>query len=201
MGEAAADLACRIDAVLPQTQCGQCGFEACRPYAEALAAGTAAVDLCPPGGEAVRARLVALTGIAPDPSVRHAEPEPRVAFVREGECIGCTRCIRVCPVDAIVGAAGQMHTVVAEWCTGCERCVPACPTDCIDLVGPPAGLAAPGPDAARSRYEARRERLARHPYADDDGYVDLGGQTPGELGAAVLAAVRRRRGETGGSDA
>ena len=120
-----------IDALLPQTQCAQCGYPGCRPYAEALAAG-AATDLCPPGGRATFNALNALLGRvdgAPPPA-----PEPARARIREGECIGCFLCTAACPVDAIIGAPGFMHTVIENECTGCELCLPACPVDCIDLV-------------------------------------------------------------------
>ena len=120
-----------IDALLPQTQCAQCGYPGCRPYAQAVAAG-AAIDLCPPGGQATFEALKALLdrsgGIAPP------APEPALAQIREADCIGCFLCVRACPVDAIIGAPGFMHTVIEDECTGCELCLPACPVDCIDLV-------------------------------------------------------------------
>lgn len=129
----------RIDAWLPQTQCGQCGFSGCRPYAEAIAAGTAPINRCPPGGECGIAALATLLGqavIALDPACGVTQPE-LVAFIHEDACIGCTKCIHACPVDAIIGASKQMHTVIADLCTGCELCVPACPVDCIDLIAAP----------------------------------------------------------------
>jgi len=137
---AAPSLVERIDRLLPQTQCGQCGFSGCRPYAEAIAAGTAPINRCPPGGERGIAALAALLGqpvIALDPACGLEQPE-QVAFIQEDACIGCTKCIHACPVDAIVGASKQMHTVIADLCTGCELCVPVCPVDCIDLVPVPA---------------------------------------------------------------
>ena len=126
----------RIDAVLPQTQCGQCGFPGCRPYAEAIAAGRAEINQCPPGGAAGIRALAELLGrdplaLNPDNGV---EKPPVVALIDETICIGCTKCIQACPVDAIVGAAKLMHTVIADHCTGCELCLPPCPVDCIDLV-------------------------------------------------------------------
>ena len=123
----------RIDALLPQTQCGQCGHGGCRPYAEAIAAGAAAINRCPPGGTRGIGALAELLDrpILPlDPECGEEKP-PRVAFIIEAECIGCTKCIQVCPVDAIVGASRLMHTVLADQCTGCDLCVPACPVDCI----------------------------------------------------------------------
>lgn len=159
-------LADTIDALLPQTQCRRCGYAACRPYAEALAAGTAEINRCPPGGEPLIRSLAALTGRATvplDPACGTAGPR-RVARIDESRCIGCTLCIQACPVDAIVGAAKRMHTVVAELCTGCDLCLPPCPVDCIATL--------PAPDAerpwdsaraaaARERYLARATRLAR----------------------------------------
>ena len=127
----------RIDAILPQTQCGQCGFPGCRPYAEAIAAGEADINQCPPGGEATIQKLADLLGVEPKPlSEEHGveEEEKTVAIIDENVCIGCTLCIQACPVDAILGAAKQMHTVIEEECTGCELCVEPCPVDCIYMV-------------------------------------------------------------------
>ena len=126
----------RIDGLLPQTQCGQCGYAGCLPYAQAIADGDADIDQCPPGGVAGVAALAALLGRQPKPvnPANGVEKPPLVAVIVETDCIGCTKCIQACPVDAIVGAAKLMHTVVAELCTGCELCLPPCPVDCIDLV-------------------------------------------------------------------
>lgn len=125
----------QIDALLPQTQCGQCGYPGCRPYAEAIANGDE-INKCPPGGEATIHNLANLLGREAKPlNQAHAEPEgPKVAFIREAECIGCTKCIHACPVDAILGAPKQMHTVIISECTGCDLCVEPCPVDCIDMV-------------------------------------------------------------------
>lgn len=153
-------LAQRIDAVLPQTQCTRCGYEGCRPYAEAIAEGSADINQCPPGGEAGVVKLADLLGRAPKPlnPANGACRPPQVAVIEEPICIGCTKCIQVCPVDAIVGASRLMHTVIASWCTGCELCIPACPVDCIVLAPveslPDAGL-------SRARHEFRAARLAR----------------------------------------
>ncbi len=125
----------RIDDVLPQTQCGQCGFGGCLPYAEELASGKAPINRCPPGGVQGIERLALLLDrpvIPLDPECGTEKP-PQVAFILEDTCIGCTKCIQACPVDAIVGAAKLMHTVIAELCTGCELCIPPCPVDCIEL--------------------------------------------------------------------
>lgn len=124
----------RIEDVLPQTQCRKCGYDGCAPYAEAIVVANASIDLCPPGGDATRRTLAQLLGR--DTALRtdgtHDETR-RVAVIIEPDCIGCTKCIQACPVDAIIGASGRMHTVVARWCTGCDLCVPVCPTDCIDM--------------------------------------------------------------------
>jgi electron transport complex protein RnfB len=126
----------RIDAALPQTQCTRCGYPACRPYAEAVARGEAPINRCPPGGtEGVRvlARITGQPVLPLDPECGIEAP-PRVAVIDEDVCIGCTKCIQACPVDAIVGANKLMHTIVADLCTGCELCIPPCPVDCIAMV-------------------------------------------------------------------
>ncbi len=131
------DLVERLDRLLPQTQCGQCGFAGCRPYAEAMARGEAGIDHCPPGGDAGALALARLLGVPalPYDRGRGLQPPPQVALIVEADCIGCTKCIQACPVDAIVGANKLMHTVLPTLCTGCELCVPACPVDCIVMVG------------------------------------------------------------------
>lgn len=125
----------RIDALLPQTQCGQCGYPGCRPYAQAIAADEADINQCPPGGETGIAALADLLGRDPKPlNPEHGAAKPKtVAIIDEQTCIGCTLCIQACPVDAILGAAKQMHTVIEEECTGCELCVAPCPVDCITM--------------------------------------------------------------------
>jgi len=126
----------RIDELLPQTQCGQCGYPGCRPYAEAIANGDA-INKCPPGGQATVNNLADLLGVsAPTLDAEEGADTDvkKVAFIREDECIGCTKCLQACPVDAIVGAAKQMHTVIADECTGCDLCVEPCPVDCIDML-------------------------------------------------------------------
>ena len=128
----------RIDRLLPQTQCGQCGFPGCRPYAEALAAGRVSIDRCPPGGDAGARALARLLGVPPLPydRARGSQQPTQLAVIVEADCIGCTKCIQACPVDAIVGGSKHMHTVLEDLCTGCALCLPACPVDCIELLQP-----------------------------------------------------------------
>lgn len=144
----------RIDALLPQTQCGQCGFAGCKPYAVAIARGEADINQCPPGGAAgvhALSRLLARMPKAINP--QNGIEKPRVvALIREAECIGCTKCIQACPVDAIVGGPKWMHTVLPDLCTGCELCVPPCPVDCIDL------LTLHGPDGVLPMQVAAQSR-------------------------------------------
>ena len=126
----------QIDTILPQTQCGQCGYPGCRPYAQAIVDGDA-INKCPPGGQSTINALADLLDIeAPALDAEHGTESEvkKVAFIREAECIGCTKCIQACPVDAILGAAKQMHTVIADECTGCDLCVEPCPVDCIDMI-------------------------------------------------------------------
>ena len=133
----------QINDILPQTQCGQCGHPGCRPYAEAIANEGEAINKCPPGGEAGIQALADLLDLEVIPlDEEHGEEKARaVAFIREDECIGCTKCIQACPVDAILGAAKQMHTVITSECTGCDLCVEPCPVDCIDMISEEQGLA------------------------------------------------------------
>ena len=155
----------QVDALLPQTQCTQCGFEGCGPYAEAIAAGRADINRCPPGGEAVIQKLAALLRrpIRPLDPTCGVEKARHVAFIDEAQCIGCTLCVQACPVDAILGAPRQMHTVLTELCSGCDLCVAPCPVDCIAM-RPAAGADAVWDTwrarAARARFEARALRLA-----------------------------------------
>jgi electron transport complex protein RnfB len=175
MADSGKTLADRIEDVLPQTQCTKCGYPACRPYAEAIANGTAAHNQCPPGGAEGVARIAVLLGKAVIPlnPVNGVERERPVAVIDEGACIGCTLCIQACPVDAIVGAAKQMHTVIASLCTGCDLCVPPCPVDCIDMhvvtPGKTGWSAWPqaDADAARARHDARALRLQREKQEND----------------------------------
>jgi electron transport complex protein RnfB len=156
----APDLAARIDELLPQTQCTRCGYPGCRPYAEAIAAGAAPINQCPPGGQAT---IEALAGLLDRPlldlnPVFGVEAPARIAFIDESRCIGCARCLAPCPVDAIVGAAKYMHTVLSSHCTGCELCLPPCPVDCIEMR--PAAPTAIEPAVNRARFAAHSARLS-----------------------------------------
>ena len=140
----------QINAILPQTQCGQCNFPGCRPYAEAIAAGEAEINQCPPGGEAGIQSLADLLGVEILPmNPENGAPKPKaVAVIDEQTCIGCTLCIQACPVDAILGSAKLMHTVIEAECTGCDLCLPPCPVDCIEMIvrpKPPSEWAWPRP--------------------------------------------------------
>jgi len=191
-----APLADRIDALLPQTQCTRCGYPTCRAYAEAVAAGRADIDRCPPGGADGVAALAALLGRAArplDPGCG-AEAPPAVAVIDEDVCIGCTKCIQACPVDAIVGAAKRMHTVIAAECTGCELCIPPCPVDCI-VLAPVASRPLARVQVleratrARARFEARAARLAE---ARQRRQAPARGPKPAPISrSAVLEAIAR----------
>jgi electron transport complex protein RnfB len=168
-------LADQIEDLLPQTQCTKCGYPACRPYAEAIADGSANYNQCPPGGIEGVARIANLLGkkvIPINPANGIERPRP-VAVIDEPICIGCTLCMQACPVDAIVGAAKQMHTVVAELCTGCDLCVAPCPVDCIAMVEVTPGRTGwdawsqQQADAARARHDFRTERLKREKEEND----------------------------------
>lgn len=184
-----------LDAALPQTQCRRCGYDGCRPYAEAIADGVP-INRCPPGGDSLIAILAALTGRPPlalDPECGEAGPLTR-ARIDESLCIGCRLCIDACPVDAIIGAAKRMHVVLPALCTGCALCLPPCPVDCIAMI--PAGRAWSAEDgsAARERFTARNRRLAGAAVA---AKAEARPASPdGERGkrqAAVAAALLRAR--------
>lgn len=156
----------RINALLPQTQCGKCDYAGCKPYAEAIAQGDA-INKCPPGGSATIRELAELLHreVLPLDITHGIEQQRRVAFIRESECIGCTKCIQACPVDAILGAAKQMHTVIVSECTGCDLCVAPCPVDCIDML--PARHVTEDANEKqilstywRKRFEFREQRLS-----------------------------------------
>jgi Na+-translocating ferredoxin:NAD+ oxidoreductase subunit B len=154
-----------IDALLPQTQCTRCGYSGCRPYAEAIAAGAAGINQCPPGGAATIAALATLLNrqVLPLNPANGVEGPELVAQIDEDACIGCARCLPPCPVDAIVGAQRQMHTVLLALCTGCELCIAPCPVDCIVMVPRASLAAAPAPPQRadnRTRFEAHGARAA-----------------------------------------
>lgn len=162
-----------LDAVLPQTQCGECGYPGCLPYAEALAHGQATIDCCPPGGVTTLKALGQLLHIDPTPfihQVKKATRSPKRAFIRETECIGCTKCLPACPVDAIIGSAKQMHTVLSHECTGCGLCVAPCPVDCIELVEIPEK--AYDQTIARSRFQSKKIRALREQQAKEKLYQE-----------------------------
>lgn len=218
--------AARINALLPQTQCTRCGFPDCASYAQAIVAGQAGINQCPPGGDEGVRRLADATGLPARPlNPEHGVEGPRfLAVIDENWCIGCTLCIKACPVDCIVGAAKQMHTVIEDQCTGCELCIPACPVDCISLV--PTSAAKPAPTGwnawsdeqageARHRHEFRQIRLAKAK-RDNDARLQAKAEhklahlaeesrltEPAQLDQkrlaieAALARARARRGNTG----
>lgn len=206
----AADTIAELDALLPQTQCRQCGYPGCRAYARAMALGAADINRCPPGGSPVVVRLAKRLGRPArpvDPSCGRVRPFT-LARIDESRCIGCVACIRACPVDAIVGARRRMHTVIESECTGCELCVPACPVDCIALVPMPfPGIAEAGEGAdfdgfvsawmsaraprARMRFERRAARRAGAPSSRREGKNDT--LRRAERAAVVAAAVSRVR--------
>jgi len=207
----ATSLADRIDATLPQTQCTKCGFDGCRPYADAIAESRAEINRCPPGGAAGIAQLAALTGRAPLPldPVRGSEQPLRVAVIDEALCIGCTLCIQACPVDAIIGAARRMHSVIARWCNGCDLCVAPCPMDCIAMVPvqPPRRWSDADARQSRERFLARKARLVRERAEREqrlaakalakldelERRTDLAPQDAARKQAIVRAAIERAR--------
>lgn len=153
----------RIDAILPQTQCTRCGYDACMPYAQAIATKGELINRCPPGGEAGIAALAALTGqpvIPLDPDCG-SYSQHTVAVIDEEHCIGCTLCIQACPVDAIIGANKLMHTVLTDLCTGCDLCVAPCPVDCIEMVPTQREWSAELTQQAKSNYQRRQQRLSQ----------------------------------------
>lgn len=167
-----------IDALLPQTQCRQCGYPGCRPYAAAIGAGQADINQCPPGGDEVIRDLAALLGVPFKPLAPQfgATRPAAVAVIDEQACIGCTLCIQACPVDAIIGAAKRMHTVIARECTGCALCIPPCPVDCISLretgQQPSREQRKIVAATARRRFEFRARRLAREAHVPGDVQQD-----------------------------
>ncbi|MFJ1269663.1 RnfABCDGE type electron transport complex subunit B [Legionella lytica] len=160
-----------IDALLPQTQCGECNYSGCLPYAEALAQGSATINKCPPGGVKTVKALASLLNLDATPYLDEAIANtraPSVAVIREADCIGCTKCIKACPVDAIIGSGKLMHAIISHECTGCGLCVPPCPVDCIEMVT----LAGPDydQDLARQRFNDKQTRLLRDEHQKQQAY-------------------------------
>ena len=204
------ELARRIDAVLPQTQCTRCGYPDCAAYALAIARSEAAINQCPPGGAEGVARLAWVTqrpALPLDPSFGIEAPRT-VAVIDEAWCIGCTLCINACPTDAIVGSNKQMHTVIESACTGCDLCLPVCPVDCIQMLNVSAeqtgwaAWSAAQADTARQRYTQRQQRLQQEEQAQQSQLVakaqahlqDLESHTKVPEGAGKAAELDRKRG-------
>lgn len=190
----------QIDDVLPQTQCEECGYQGCQPYAEALVDGEADIDLCPPGGREVVIKLADILKKKPEPYLEKADEQyrpPSVAIIREAECIGCTKCIQACPVDAIVGRNKMMHTVIGNACTGCQLCVAPCPVDCIDMVE--LDEAAFDKDKARNSFNARKQRLEQQKQAERARYIEKRTLNQADdkkaKQAYILEALKRKLGE------
>ncbi len=194
---AAAALAARIDALLPQTQCTRCGYQGCKPYAEAIAKGEADINQCPPGGAAGIVKLADLLKTLPKPlnPANGIEKPLELALIDESLCIGCTLCIQACPVDAIIGAAKQMHTVLNSWCTGCELCIAPCPVDCITMVKAEPERIWSDADAAlaRRRYYARNDRLARDKREKEARLAAKTTSSSAGTGAALSEAERKKK--------
>lgn len=212
----------QIDNLLPQTQCKQCGFEGCLPYAESLAAGESDINRCPPGGESTAKQLAQLLNRPPKPIDPECGEtiERHIAVIQPEHCIGCTLCIKACPVDAIIGANKMRHAVIAELCTGCELCIPPCPVDCIDMVYMPMFSEWTPTEArsARDRLNARKQRLSRQKQelelrledkaqrkieAINGGTAEFKDSVPVDAKKAVieaaLARARARRAQQGGT--
>lgn len=185
-----------IDALLPQTQCTKCGYDGCKPYAEAIAKSDA-INKCPPGGAAGISKLAALLQQPEIPlDTTHGEEPTQllVAYIREAECIGCTKCIQACPVDAIIGAAKLMHTVIADICTGCDLCVAPCPVDCIDMI--PAANQQPTQQQIEEKANLSRERFNRRNHrlqklAEEKSARKKARQQAPDVSAAVQAALEK----------
>ncbi|OGT52232.1 MAG: hypothetical protein A3F17_07125 [Gammaproteobacteria bacterium RIFCSPHIGHO2_12_FULL_41_15] len=193
----------QIDELLPQTQCGLCGYKGCRPYAEAIARGEASINLCPPGGVDTLQALAALTDVNPETMLEemYAQQKPtQKVVIQEATCIGCTKCIQACPVDAIIGAAKQMHFVITDACNGCELCIEPCPVDCIDIqILPTLSTAEKTKQQVsnRQRFMARQSRLERWQSEKKQQYQTIKleetsrQQTVASRKEAILAAIER----------
>ena len=189
----------QIEAILPQTQCGLCSYDGCKPYAEAIANNNEAINLCPPGGIEGLKKLGALTQKETAPfmtNMKLKEKPPLVATIREHECIGCTKCIQACPVDAIMGAAKLMHTVITGECTGCELCIEPCPVDCIDLIeikNPETNRAEKKAPQYKQRYQNRNLRLAEEIKLKHQKHQDNKNSNASDKKAAITAALLRAK--------
>lgn len=182
-----------VDAILPQTQCGLCTYKSCMPYAEAIVFENAPINLCPPGGKSGLLALAELVNEDPSSLLTTMQEKPRTrAVIREDECIGCTKCIQACPVDAILGSTKQMHTVIAAECTGCELCLTPCPVDCIDLVAVPTPLSDKTKQKARERFNARADRL-KSPLKTKPCTPNAPAQIRKEYIAAALERVKNKK--------
>ncbi len=191
-----------IDNILPQTQCGLCGYGGCMPYAEALVNANAAINLCPPGGVSVLKKIAQFVDQDPAPYIAEMTEKikpKRVAFIREDECIGCTKCIQACPVDAILGSAKNMHTVISKECTGCDLCVSPCPVDCIDMLEVSSDEneyeQLQKANVARARFNLRQQRLSQESIAPKSSSLKSVSKSENlaEKKAFVQAAILRAK--------
>jgi H+/Na+-translocating ferredoxin:NAD+ oxidoreductase subunit B len=186
----------QIDAILPQTQCGKCGYGGCRPYAKAIAANEADINQCPPGGETGIHKLAELLNRDYKPlNPQFGVEKPlEIAVIDEQTCIGCTLCIEACPVDAIIGASKQMHTVITAYCTGCELCIQPCPVDCISMI--PAAhpvWSQQDADSARERFNLRNLRMQREQREEEQKLAQKASSAHDPKKTTVLAALERAR--------
>lgn len=192
----------QINALLPQTQCEQCGYKGCKPYAEAMLNGEADIDLCAPGGVETLEKLATTFSKDPEPYLEHVKQNyraPSVAVINEDLCIGCMKCIHVCPVDAIVGSIKKMHTIIKSECSGCELCIPACPMDCIELKPIPLRSDAEQQQVQQqwqTRYEKRQLRLQRLAEEKQREHLAAKQRAKKQAIAEAIARVKVKRGET-----
>jgi electron transport complex protein RnfB len=185
------DLVTKIEALLPQTQCTKCGFNGCAPYAEAIATDQADINRCSPGGKATTLALARLLNKPSLPLAADVIPtlSEQVAVINEEHCIGCTLCLKACPVDAIIGAGKLMHTVLTQWCTGCDLCIARCPVDCISMQDKPPHIAVPSPQENQHRYHLQQQRLATKSTALPTIKVN-------DIQATIKAALERAKRKT-----
>lgn len=181
----------KIDALLPQTQCGQCSYSGCLPYAQAISENKAEINRCPPGGNKTLLALAKLLEKDPEPFIAKMQKQltpSLIASIRESECIGCTKCIQACPVDAILGAAKQLHVVLTQECTGCGLCLSPCPVDCIDLLS--VTQSNYNPQQARYRHYAKKQRLV---LKKDQASLSKNNMPPLNEQTYIQAAVKRAK--------